>query len=429
MRASRTVGMLVTGPLAAILLCASAAASGEEPVAVEEAAPLVLEDALALALMHNPELQAFSWEARASEARALQARKLPNPELDLRYYSLGIPRGVEDIDAARRRVFLRQDLELGGKRGRRSDLAGAERDLAGWDYEIKRIEVAALVATRFAELLGAQHDLDATGRAVEFCEKMHDTVSTLVRTGALRSVELHQSARQLALVRIDMKASESELAAARFRLAATWGSRSPRFTSAVGDLEAIGPLPAVELVLERAQEGPVTARWDSELERAEAALALAKAERVPDLRAGAGIRWQEEIDQHDFIVDLEFSLPIFDRNQGNVLEGRHNREKALAERKAAEVATGEIVAELYYQLAAAETRAVVLRDEVLPAANAAFEAFRLGFEQDASAPGDLFDSRRDLTRAETDYAAALVEYHRTRNALESVVGRPLAEID
>jgi cobalt-zinc-cadmium efflux system outer membrane protein len=457
MTASRILLFVATGGLAAAPACAGAWASGEQPAPrpvaadlptfqapadpsavppedeppalVEEAAPLVLEDALALALMHNPELQAFSWESRAGEARALQARKIPNPELDLRYYSLGIPRGADDIDAARRRIFLRQDFELGGKRGRRSDLAGAERDLAGWDYEAKRLEVAAVVATRFAELLGAQHRVDAASRSVEFFEAMHERISTLVETGALRSLELHQSARQLALARVDLQTYESELGAARFRLAATWGSRSPLFTAAVGDLAAIGPLPGVEVVLQRAQEGPAVARWDSVLERAEAALALAQAERVPDLRAGAGIRWQDDIDQHDFIVDLEIALPIFDRKQGDILEGRYNKEKALAERKAAESATAEIVAELYFRLSAAEARAAALRDEVLPAARAAFEAFRLGFEQDASAPGNLFEARRDLTRAETGYAAALVDYHRALNALESLVGRPLLGVE
>ena len=36
---------------------------------------------------------------------------------------------------------------LGGKRRRRTDLARAERDLAGLDYEAKRLEVASAVAS------------------------------------------------------------------------------------------------------------------------------------------------------------------------------------------------------------------------------------------------------------------------------------------
>jgi hypothetical protein len=98
--------MATTRLLAALALFAffcipAAGAAGppdEPPVVVESDGPLALEDALALALMHNPELEVFSWEARASEARTLQAKKIPNPELDVRLYRLGIPRRYSQPD-------------------------------------------------------------------------------------------------------------------------------------------------------------------------------------------------------------------------------------------------------------------------------------------------------------------------------------------
>ena len=44
---------------------------------------LTLDEAAALALLHNPELQVFAWSVRAAEARRLQAGLRPNPELDI----------------------------------------------------------------------------------------------------------------------------------------------------------------------------------------------------------------------------------------------------------------------------------------------------------------------------------------------------------
>jgi hypothetical protein len=46
---------------------------------VEPTGTITLRDALSAALLHHPELQAFSAEVRAREARALQAGLLPNP--------------------------------------------------------------------------------------------------------------------------------------------------------------------------------------------------------------------------------------------------------------------------------------------------------------------------------------------------------------
>src|SRR2546427_2665822 len=48
----------------------------EEPIGA-----LTLRQALALALARNPELAVFSWDVRIGEARMLQARLRPNPEV------------------------------------------------------------------------------------------------------------------------------------------------------------------------------------------------------------------------------------------------------------------------------------------------------------------------------------------------------------
>ena len=100
MNAMRRVHRISLILLSTALICSAARAAGEAEI-VEQAGPLALEDALALALMRSPELEAFSREVRASEARELQARKIPNPELDVRLYRLGIPRRFSEPDEER----------------------------------------------------------------------------------------------------------------------------------------------------------------------------------------------------------------------------------------------------------------------------------------------------------------------------------------
>ena len=102
---------------------------------------LTLPQALALALLQNPELAAFSWEVRAVEAHTLQAGLRPNPELGLEVENLtgyGAFQGGRSVQTTLR---LSQRVELGGKRSRRLRVAALERDLAAWDYETKRLDV------------------------------------------------------------------------------------------------------------------------------------------------------------------------------------------------------------------------------------------------------------------------------------------------
>jgi cobalt-zinc-cadmium efflux system outer membrane protein len=410
--------------LAAALLCSGVRAA-EEMEIVEQAGPLALEDALALALMRSPELEAFSHEVRASEARELQARKIPNPDLDVRLYRLGIPRRFSQPDEERTRMVLRQELELGGKRRRRTDLARAEKELAGLDYEAKRLEVSTEVACRFAAVLGAQRKLDTMTRSLQRFVQTHNRVMALVETGDMRKLEGHQSKRQVALVRISIQDAEAALSAARVMLATTWNSRMPIFTEAVGDLERMRTVPPLAKLMELSRRSPTIARWETEVERSEAALAVAEAERMPNLTVGAGARWEDDAGGEDWLLDLEISLPIFDTRKAAVREERQNIARAQAERSAAEAESDAILSEVYYMLEASRAKALIFREEVIPAVRATVAAFKLGFEADASAPGDLYDAERDMARAESDYADALVEYRQALATLEGIVGQSL----
>jgi cobalt-zinc-cadmium efflux system outer membrane protein len=403
--------------------------AAEDSVAAEPVGPLDLQDALALALMRNPELEMFSWETRAGEARALQAGKPPNPELDMRLYRLGIPRGSTRPDDARWRIVFRQVLELGAKGRRRFELAQTERELADWDYEAKRIEVATTVTARYVAVVGAQQRVDAWARTVDYFEEMRERVDALVERGAMRSLESHQIRRQLGLARVELQRAEGDLSASRFALAATWGSQSPLFSEVAGDLEPVGPLPDIDAVIELARQSPSIARWDTELKRGEAALALAKAERVPDLETGAGVRWEEHTNERDYLVDAELTLPLFDRKQGDIREARYEMARARAGRRAAEAAGSEEIATYYYRVTESRARSVTFDEEVVPAARAAFEAYRLGLESTSANLGDLLDARRDLARAEAEHTEALVDCHQALAILEGVVGQSLGGIE
>ena len=87
-------------------------------------------------------MRAFSWEVRAGEARALQASLVPNPEIELEIEELKTSGdGGTGLGYAEYVISVAQAIELGGKRAKRMRLAEAERDLAAWDYEAKRVDV------------------------------------------------------------------------------------------------------------------------------------------------------------------------------------------------------------------------------------------------------------------------------------------------
>jgi cobalt-zinc-cadmium efflux system outer membrane protein len=95
---------------------------------VEPTGVIALRDVLALTLMQNPDLAAFSWETRAAEARTLQAGLLPNPEVGVTVENFGNT-ALKGVDGTATTVQLSQLVLLGGKISKRKRVAALERDL------------------------------------------------------------------------------------------------------------------------------------------------------------------------------------------------------------------------------------------------------------------------------------------------------------
>jgi cobalt-zinc-cadmium efflux system outer membrane protein len=412
--------------LAAVFLSASALRAEDPPPAPPPPEPqgeLSLDVALTTALRRNPELEVFSQETHAAAARTVQAGKPLNPVLEFRLDHLYEDESPDAADPARKRIFLNQDFEL-GKAGKREDFARAEHRIAELDYEVRRSEIAGLVKERFAAVQGAERRVASWSSYVGFIEEMRTRVTSLVETGSLPAIENPKLERRLGMARIELETAKGDLAAARLQLAATWGSGSPQFTSTTGDLEAIPPLPSLDAV-RAAARGPVAARAEGEKALGEAALGLAKSGRVPDIRPGVGVRWDDDFGVQEYLFDFRIALPIFDRKQGDILEAEHGLARAGAAGRAAEAAAAEAIALHYYPMAASAARIETMRSTVVPAARATFDAYRQGIEKRVEDPDDVLDARRDLASAEVDYWDALVAYRQARAALEGALGASL----
>jgi outer membrane protein, heavy metal efflux system len=133
----------------------------DEPLRSSQVSPLEptgvlrLEEVLRRALLQNPELSATAFEVRAADARAIQAGLLPNPEVELELEEFAGTEELRGVQGAESTFQLSQLIELGGKRAGRLRAAGLQRDLAGWDYEAKRLEVLTEATKAFIDVLVA----------------------------------------------------------------------------------------------------------------------------------------------------------------------------------------------------------------------------------------------------------------------------------
>ncbi len=386
---------------------------------------LTLRQALSLALVGNPELAGFSLEKRVSEAKALQAGLLPNPEIGVDVEQFGGSGEFKDLKTAQTTILLSQLIEIGGKRSKRARVAALEKELAGWDYETKRLDVLTDVAKSFVEVLSGQELVAQNDELVRLSEQVLDTVSERVKAGKVSPLEETKARVTLSNTRIGLEQAKSDLRAARKKLSATWGGTSSSFAGVEGELSTLVPVPSAEELNRLVLQNPDVARWVKEMEQRRAVLESEKAKGIPDITLSGGLQRFHETDDSALVVGISVPLPLFDRNQGGILAARYKLAKAREEARAAEVKAGAGLGESYQALGFAYAEAKSLNDEVLPAAQTAFDAASEGYREGKFDYLELLDSQRTLFEAKGKYVKALSAYHKAKADVERLVGQPL----
>lgn len=398
----------------------------DEPSQLEEPTGTInLRQVLALALIHNPNLKAFSWAVRAGEAKTFQAGLRPNPELEAEIEEFGGSGDLSGFSTIETTVQLSIPIELGGVRGKQRQIAALETELGSWDYETARLDVLAQVNQAFIEVLAAQEVVALNEELVRLAEQVFNTAKAQVEAGKVSPVQQVRTQVELANSRIALEASKRELEGARFVLAATWGSTSPTFGKVEGQFEVAKPIPTVEQLANRISQNPNITRWTVEIAHRRAAIQLERSKRVPDLSIGGGMKHLNESGDVAFIFGLSLPIPLFDRNQGAILEAEYNLAKALEERKSAEVTIRTALTRAYSTLSAAAGTVLSLKDEVLPSAQSTFDAVTEGYRIGKFDFLEMLDAQRTLFDVRGSYIDALAKYHGAVVDVERLIGEPL----
>jgi cobalt-zinc-cadmium efflux system outer membrane protein len=410
---------------------ATAGDGPESPVPAAEvrepSGELALRQALLLALAGNPDLASYPWELGAGDARIRQAGLKPNPELTVdleNFLGSGPSRKFETLETT---LSIGQLIELGGKRAVRIRLASAEKEVSRWDYEAKRADVAAEVAKSFVEVLSAQERLTLAEEQARLAKEVLNVVSARVEAGKISPVEETKASVAWSISGIDLERARRTVEAARKKLSASWGSSRPIFSRAVGRFDQVTPVPPVEDLAGRISGNPDIARWAAEIEQRRAVLAQDRAERIPDVTFNAGIRRFREGEDTAFVAGATIPVPIFDRNQGRILESQYRISKAEREREAAGNKVLAALSDAYQALATGYAEAATLKSVVLPGAQNAFEATSEGFRQGKFGYLEVLDAQRTLFEARGRYIDALGAYHKGVADTERLVGGELGE--
>jgi cobalt-zinc-cadmium efflux system outer membrane protein len=298
-----------------------------------------------------------------------------------------------------------------------------------WDYESARLDVIRDVRQAFAAVLAAQDRVALAESLLDLSREAHGAVAQRVEAGKDSPVDELRAGVVLSKSRIELQKAQEALSVARHNLAAAWGDRTVSFERAAGDFYEVSPLAPPEDSVAEVAANPDIARWETQEQRQRAALRLEKARAAPDVIIGGGVQRFEETDDSALVFGLSVPIPLFDRNQGGIREAIANLGKTRRQYEAVLVRTLAALSNATGALAGAYDEVAILRDDVLPKAQQAFEAAQEGYQQGKFDYLYVLDTQRTLFEVQAQYLDSVEAWHKARAVVERLVGGTMRAAD
>tara|TARA_R100000750_G_scaffold61981_1_gene54404 strand:+ start:2473 stop:3756 length:1284 start_codon:yes stop_codon:yes gene_type:complete len=377
--------------------------------------PITFDEALAQALSENPEFAAAQWNTGIAQGARTQAGLIPNPELSW---------SVEDTrrDSRITSIQVSQPIELGGKRGARIDVSERDQDAVAIEFERKKNTLRAEVIRAFYSALRAQEGLQLSTQSLELASRGLQVVEGRVKAGKASPIEVSRAQMQLSEIQLELNRAQLNRSNAYKQLALVTGATTPNFDYVEGDLERLPDLPSKADMLARITDTADLRLASMQIQRTESSLELEKSQRIPDINVSVGSQYDEGLGERVNLLGLSVPLPLFNRNQGNVMAAAQEANRARDLRNATELRLRAEAKQAFEQWISARSEVDSISGTLLPTAKQAVEGAVRGFEMGKFAFIDVLDAQRTLVSMRSQYLNSLDEAISAWVSLEKIYG-------
>jgi cobalt-zinc-cadmium efflux system outer membrane protein len=307
-----------------------------ETTALAEEKYFTLQQAVEFAQQNNGDLKALREEKGIREAGKIKAGLYPNPVLEMDG-TTGELTGSKFENTLS--VGVSQEFLTAGKRGKRLQVAGKEIESFNLQVDNSGRLLMEEVKTIFYDFLLAGKKVELAERSIALNSQLLDITKQRFDAGDVPELEVNLARVEAARSEGRKVEAERELYPAKARLLSLMGLPADEGASFSGSLEGkpfaktLGELKGLALA-----KRPDLKSLEAEKAKWDAEVALARAERIPNVTVGVGYQREnsavevagEEIKSRDNLIGMKLSIPIplFDRNQAGVREAKARKGSA-----------------------------------------------------------------------------------------------------
>jgi cobalt-zinc-cadmium efflux system outer membrane protein len=398
-----------------LTLCSITPARAQAPSSTPSVNGLTFEEIYDLAEHNNLQIAAVRRRRAVAEAAVLIAGEWPNPSF-ITTYTRTEPR----LNTA-----VSQLIELGGKRGRRIDVARNELLLTDLDLDAALRTLRHDVRAGYFTLALARNNVELGQQAVAQAKELADIAKARFDAGDIAQFEVLQANLSVDRATNDLARLENTARIAR----ATMNQLLNREPDAPLDLRdtlfvKTVPVSTADLI-GRALAANVDLRTaEQQITAEKSRLKLARAQRVPDLTVQPGLEaFDSAFPGHPgFNMAVTVPLPIFNRGTAQIKRSSAMLEQLQAERDATRQRVSSEIGRAALNLESARKQVEFYETKLLPDAERvrelADEAYRIG-QTSLLSVIDATKNARDVRQA---YLQALTDYQTAVADLEQAAG-------
>ncbi len=364
-----------------------------------------LESMVALGLQQNPRLSKISFAVESARGKAIQAGLYPNPTVSLMWDELFDktgPSGVNSLPNINQQIVTARKLRIS------QAAAMHEVDQASWAVMAERYSLLADIRVAYYDALALQRRVDILNQLVALADKSVEQTNQLIEAKQVARLDLVQLEVEAERLRAELESSERELPSAYKRLAAEIGVNRMAISRVAGDLA--GPLPDYDL--DRTQTYVLAvhpelqiAQWG--VQKAQCLVKRARVELIPNLGIDTGYVRQNQNKSDDFRIGVSASLPLWNRNQGNIHSAEADLCQAMQEIGRIENDLTDRVSQSMRDYASARRRAERYRTAILPRAKETYKLSRLAYQGGQFEYLRVLEAQRAVAQANLEYIRAL----------------------
>jgi cobalt-zinc-cadmium efflux system outer membrane protein len=342
------------------------------------AAAVSLEELEKLALSSNPTLAGAAALVMQQQGVLKQAGLYPNP-------TVGYVRSDPDQSGQSQTqgIFFSQDIVTAGKLGIARDAAQQDVQFSQWQVEAQRARVLNDVRIRFYEALGAQQAILSAQELETLAVEGVKVAADLFKAKQGSRPDVLQAELQLTAVRTALRDAQFRHAAAWRQLAAVVGRPDVAPVFLADTLESDIPTLQWEHVQEQLlAASPLLRGQHAEILASEYEVKLARAQAIPNVSVQV-VAQRDSTDKFSSVSTfLAVPVPIFNRNQGNILSAEGRLQQQRREYERIQLALIDQLAGSFRQYQSLSNQAEQFRSEILPRAkenlDLTMQAYKVG---------------------------------------------------